>query len=90
VAVCQSHDLAPHPERDRAKCPKCAGTAFRMLPESHNATQVECLNCGHVAPFVATVTVDRPNTEKPSPAAGEWAPATCFPKPTSGRPLSLW
>jgi Zn ribbon nucleic-acid-binding protein len=40
----------------QAKCPKCDGTAFRMLPESPNATEVECLNCGHVAPFVSTVT----------------------------------
>jgi hypothetical protein len=35
-----------------------------MLPESSKATEVECLNCGHVAPFVATmapqVSVDRP------------------------------
>ena len=48
----------------QAKCPKCDGTAFRMLPESQNATEVECLNCGHVAPFVATMapqaSVDRP------------------------------
>jgi Zn ribbon nucleic-acid-binding protein len=40
----------------QAKCPKCDGTAFRMLPESERATEVECLNCGHVALFVATVT----------------------------------
>jgi len=40
----------------QAKCPKCDGTAFRMLPGSPHATEVECLNCGHVAPFVATVT----------------------------------
>ncbi len=39
----------------QAKCPKCDGTAFRMLPESENATEVECLTCHHVAPFVATV-----------------------------------
>jgi Zn ribbon nucleic-acid-binding protein len=36
----------------QAICPKCDGSAFRMLP---NATAVECLNCGHVAPFVSTV-----------------------------------
>ena len=40
----------------QAKCPKCDGTAFRMFPESSNATEVECLNCGHVTPFVSTVT----------------------------------
>lgn len=39
----------------QAKCPKCEGTAFRMLPESPQVTEVECLNCGHVAPFVSTV-----------------------------------
>jgi hypothetical protein len=42
-------------KRVQAKCPKCDGTAFRMLPETPHATEVECLNCGHVAPFVATV-----------------------------------
>jgi hypothetical protein len=26
-----------------------------MLPESENATEVECLACGHVALFVSTV-----------------------------------
>jgi Zn ribbon nucleic-acid-binding protein len=40
----------------QAKCPKCGGTAFRMLPESPQVTEVECLTCGHVTPFVATVT----------------------------------
>jgi uncharacterized Zn finger protein len=40
----------------QAKCPKCDGTAFRMLPESEKPTEVECLNCGHVTTFVATVT----------------------------------
>jgi Zn ribbon nucleic-acid-binding protein len=39
----------------QAKCPKCDGTAFRMLPESVNVTEVECLTCGHVASFVSTV-----------------------------------
>jgi uncharacterized Zn finger protein len=39
----------------QAKCPKCGSTAFRMLPESVNATEVECLTCGHVVPFVSTV-----------------------------------
>jgi uncharacterized Zn finger protein len=39
----------------QAKCPKCGGTAFRMLPESPRATEVECLTCGYVAPFVSTV-----------------------------------
>lgn len=39
----------------QAKWPKCGNTAFRMLPESANATEVECLNCGHVAPFVSTI-----------------------------------
>jgi uncharacterized Zn finger protein len=40
----------------QAKCPKCDSTAFRMLPESRNATEVECLNCGQVTTFVETVT----------------------------------
>jgi len=40
----------------QAKCPKCGGTAFRMLPESQDPTKVECLNCGHVTLFVVTVT----------------------------------
>jgi len=39
----------------QAKCPKCEGTAFRMLPESPQVTELECLNCGHVASFVSTV-----------------------------------
>jgi uncharacterized Zn finger protein len=39
----------------QARCPKCGCTAFRMLPESQNATEVECLNCGHVAPFIVLV-----------------------------------
>jgi len=39
----------------QAKCPKCSGTAFRMLPDSPHLTEVECLTCGHVAPFVSTV-----------------------------------
>ena len=59
----------------QAKCPKCDGTAFRMLPESSNATEVECLNCGYVAPFVATVAlqtiVDRPRQHQA--VGGEWA-----------------
>jgi Zn ribbon nucleic-acid-binding protein len=50
----------------QAKCPKCDGTAFRMLPESRNATEVECLNCGHVTTFVETVT--RPNIQRGEPA----------------------
>jgi Zn ribbon nucleic-acid-binding protein len=50
----------------QAKCPKCEGTAFRMLPDSPHATEVECLNCGHVAPFVATVT--RPDIQRGEPA----------------------
>jgi hypothetical protein len=28
-----------------------------MVPESDNATEVECLNCGHVAPFASTVAL---------------------------------
>jgi Zn ribbon nucleic-acid-binding protein len=48
----------------QAKCPECDGTAFRMLPDSPNPTEVECLNCGHVAPFVSAVapqtSVSRP------------------------------
>jgi len=55
----------------QAKCPKCDGTAFRMLPESSNATEVECLNCGHVSPFVWTVTGIQPKAVKHSSAAGE-------------------
>jgi hypothetical protein len=39
----------------QAKCPKCDGTAFRMLPESPKVTEVECQTCGYVAPFVSTV-----------------------------------
>ena len=39
----------------QAKCPECDGTAFRMLPESPQVTELECLNCGHVVPFVSTV-----------------------------------
>jgi predicted RNA-binding Zn-ribbon protein involved in translation (DUF1610 family) len=39
----------------QAKCPMCGNTAFRVHPESEYATRVECLNCGHVAPFVSTV-----------------------------------
>jgi uncharacterized metal-binding protein (TIGR02443 family) len=39
----------------QANCPKCGRTAFRMLPESESVTEVECLHCGHVAPFVSTV-----------------------------------
>jgi uncharacterized Zn finger protein len=57
----------------QAKCPKCGDTAFRMLPESLKATEVECLKCGHVAPFVAIVTspVVQAKTAKHSPSAGE-------------------
>ena len=50
----------------QAKCPKCDGTAFRMLPESQHATEVECLGCGHKTTFVATVT--RPSIEHRAPA----------------------
>jgi Zn ribbon nucleic-acid-binding protein len=42
----------------QAKCPKCESTAFRMLPESPKATEVECLQCGHVTAFVTTLTSD--------------------------------
>jgi len=42
-------------EKRAGEMPKCDGTAFRMLPETPHATEVECLICGHVAPFVATV-----------------------------------
>ena len=52
----------------QAKCPKCGSTAFRMLPESVHATEVECLNCGHVAPFVSTVA-PQVRTQQPSMAA---------------------
>ena len=57
----------------QAKCPKCDGNAFRMLPDSPHATELECLNCGHVAPFVSTVTstVGQTKTAKHLPAAGE-------------------
>jgi len=48
----------------QAKCPKCGGTAFRMLPESQTATEVECLNCGHVTPFISTVA---PQSVRPPP-----------------------
>jgi len=39
----------------QAKCPKCGSGAFRMLPESEKATEVECLRCGHLGPFVRTL-----------------------------------
>jgi hypothetical protein len=43
-----------------------------MLPESANATEVECLNCGHVAPFVAAVVPQaRIQQPKDQAAAGE-------------------
>lgn len=38
-------------------CPKCDSSAFRMLPETADkSTDMECLNCGHVTTFAATVT----------------------------------
>jgi uncharacterized metal-binding protein (TIGR02443 family) len=40
----------------QAKCPKCGSTAFRMFPESQRMTEVECLHCGHITTFIATVT----------------------------------
>ena len=49
----------------QAKCPKCGATAFRMLPESQRATEVECLNCSHVAPFASTVTDQSINKRTP-------------------------
>jgi Zn ribbon nucleic-acid-binding protein len=48
----------------QAKCPECGGTAFRMLPESPQVTEVECLNCGHIAPFVSTVAPQPSVTER--------------------------
>ena len=50
----------------QVKCAQCDGTAFRMLPESQSATEVECLSCGHVAPFVEMVT--RPDIQRGEPA----------------------
>jgi hypothetical protein len=52
----------------QSKCPKCNGIAFRMLPETAKATEVECLNCGQVTPFHVTIT-SRDNlnqTQKPA------------------------
>ena len=49
----------------QAKCPKCGTTAFRMLPESMNATEVECLTCGHVASFVSTVSAQTNRDRSP-------------------------
>jgi Zn ribbon nucleic-acid-binding protein len=49
----------------QAKCPKCNGTAFRMLPGSSKATEVECLNCGHVTIFGATVMPQTIGTQPP-------------------------
>jgi hypothetical protein len=56
----------------QSKCPKCNGTAFRMLPETLEATEVECLTCGHVTPFHVTVTAPESpttTTSKRRPAA---------------------
>jgi uncharacterized Zn finger protein len=55
----------------QAKCPECGSTAFRMLRESSHATEVECLSCGHVAPFVSTVTI-----EPPASRSGHMLPET--------------
>jgi Zn ribbon nucleic-acid-binding protein len=57
----------------QAKCPKCGSTAFRMLPESVNVTEVECLTCGHVASFVSTVApqTNRSRSPKLHAADGE-------------------
>ena len=41
----------------QSTCPKCGSTGFRMLPETADRqTDMECLTCGHVTTFVATVT----------------------------------
>jgi hypothetical protein len=41
----------------QSTCPKCSSNAFRMLPETEDRqTDIECLNCGYVTTFVATVT----------------------------------
>ncbi len=72
----------------QAKCPKCDGTAFRMLPDSPHATEVECLNCGHIAPFVSTVTAaaSRTVSEYPQKAASRSnrGARRRYPPPTAG------
>ena len=41
----------------QSKCPKCGKTSFRMWPETGDKpTEIECLSCGYVTTFVATVT----------------------------------
>lgn len=48
----------------QSTCPKCGGTAFRMLPESKDSkTKIECLACGHVSAFVETITRPREKAE---------------------------
>jgi Zn ribbon nucleic-acid-binding protein len=50
----------------QSTCPKCHGTAFRMWPEDADSpTRMECLACGHVTTFVATIT--RPVEESKRP-----------------------
>lgn len=49
----------------QSKCPKCESTSFRMLPESQTATEVQCLVCGHISPFVTTVAESTNVAPKP-------------------------
>jgi hypothetical protein len=51
----------------QSKCPKCNGTAFRILPQTANATEVECVMCGHIAPFYLTVTRSDDDNEGSTP-----------------------
>jgi uncharacterized Zn finger protein len=45
------------------QCPKCNGMAFRILPETVHATEVECLTCGHVSPFYVAVKTPSRETD---------------------------
>jgi hypothetical protein len=48
-------------------CPKCNGTAFRILPETTHATEVECLTCVHISPFYLAVKTPDRGTDAPQP-----------------------
>jgi Zn ribbon nucleic-acid-binding protein len=68
----------------QAKCPKCESTAFRMLPESQKATEVECLKCGHVTAFVATLA-NNEGARNPAPMhPASYAGHIDAPDPTPG------
>jgi hypothetical protein len=38
-----------------------------MLPQTANATEVECVMCGHIAPFYLTVTRSDDDNEGSTP-----------------------